>query len=244
MQKKRWLGIFVLALLLIVVSVQFVEMVSADPVTEWIGSKLGSWEEGKGFGDGFARVLFGIVIAVLVYSVADRLPGLNKKELSWARWVIAGVVAYFGTAYLIRGELLALIAGYSALGFTLAFIVPFLVLIFFSYDIAMSSGIVNLWVKKLLIRTIWFLFLVFALYRLVIIRTASTLIPDWLVIGLWLAVAGALFVMIFTGWMIKKLWKGKKEMTLAEMHNNTDLIKAYEESQKERAQSLGSQSST
>ncbi len=242
MQKKRLLGLFLLSLVFLATIVQFVHFASAqqsqqpDPFSEvwnsYIKPSLTTWGTGNGLGDGFTRFLFGVIIGLLVYGIADRIPGMDKKELIWARGVIAIIIGFFGTSYISSGELKTLLVSYSALGFTLGFILPFLILVFFSYDIALSTNIKNVWVKRALIRVTWGVFGVFTIYKIIGLATPSTTLDSPIFKGiLYVAFMIILGVFIFTNYLMRVLGEGEKLETLHQMANTVELSARFQQSE-------------
>ncbi len=211
MQKKKLIGLFIVGLLFSISLISFIEIVSAQGfLDDPFGTIQRAFSSGEGFGDGFSRFLFAVIIAVLVYAVTDKIPGMNKQELNWARWVIAIIVAYFGSIYLNSTELLVLISTYSALGFTLGAILPFLILIFFSYDLYDSPNIRNEWVRLWLLRGVWIIFGVFLFIRIIGLSGAGGAV-SWIRPGYWFLLGCALFVIIFAKAIGKRIRKGKRE---------------------------------
>ena len=221
MQKKRLLSFLILGLLASVIVVQFVGVVSADDVTDWIKNNLitplGS---GSGYGEGFSRFLFGVVIALLVYAVTDKLPGMKEEKLTWARWVIAGIIAYFGTVFLSGTELLVLISSYSALGFTLGIILPFSILIFFSYDLWESPNIKNVWIKVMLMRVIWAVFTGFLVVRII---TGGPVVSKTAIYAMWAMVVFSIVIFVFTKYIGLKIIKEKDVTTILEAGRTSKL---------------------
>lgn len=248
MQKRRLLSLLILGLLVSVVSVQFVGVVSGQglddvgppapsaeqiPFIKSISESYTKWATGNGVDDTLSRFLFALVIGLLVYTVADRIPGLKDEGLGWARFVISAIFAFFGTAYLTSREISTLLVSYSGVGFALGFILPFLVLVFFSYDIATSQDIRNTWVKKSLIRIIWAVFAIYDFSRILTLNPGiaknielNGVAPIWAQYLLWGAFIIAVIIIIFTNVVISKLAKGETLNTIQSLRNEAMIVRA------------------
>jgi len=234
MQKKRWLGIFVLALLLIVVSVQFVDMVSADPVTEWISQNIiRPWLSGGGVQDDVARILFGIIIGLLVYSVLDRVPPLSGERKGLIRFIVAIIVAFLSTAYLSASDLSVFLLSYSGLGFALGTILPFLVLTIFSYDIINDKTITNALVQRALVTVLWAAYGLWMVYRLLVDNGVSS---TYATPAMYIIIFLCFVVVLGAGTIIKYLRKGKVEANIQRFDETQREATAVEQSRARSAE--------
>jgi hypothetical protein len=216
MKKRGVLGLFVLGLFAIFLMSNFVS--AADPISEFFSSVFGpifeSWSTGEGAGEGFARFLFGVIIALLVYIVLDSIPGLGDEKFGWARVVLAVIVAYFGTAYLKGAELQSLLLSYSGLGFALGTIFPFLILVMFSYKMIVNNKLIdNDWVKRMLLYVLWGAFLVFIVIRLwdVSGTTGEGAASGAIILAHWIMILGIVAGGIFMGAIIEKVHKSETD---------------------------------
>lgn len=144
---------------------------SLDPISEFFNRLFAGWSEGTGVSQTVAKLFIAIIIGILVYGVADRLPGLddsNGHNRAVLRWIISIIVAFLGTAYLSGTELMLIISQYNALGFALGAALPWFILSFFTYDILSQSGSAKRHVipPKLIASLLWVFFVGFMIYRI------------------------------------------------------------------------------
>ena len=174
MQKKRAFAFFVLGLLSLMFLVQFVEVVSAqtqgpdafrDFFRDGWDDIIQSFQTGNGISEQLARIIYFVIVALLVYSVSDRIPGMSGQNKGWVRTIISGIIAFLSVAYLTTADIYALLLSYSALGFALGTIIPFFILLIFSYDTLANSKISNKFIQTLLIWVIWGSFGGWTFYR-------------------------------------------------------------------------------
>jgi ABC-type multidrug transport system fused ATPase/permease subunit len=107
---------------------------AANPIADWFTS----WEEGEQFSANIAKYLLWALVAMLVYGVSDKFPGLEGKE--YVKWPFAIIVGFLSMAYITPAEVIAMMGAYSGLGFALSIAVPLLILVFFTADLATKEG--------------------------------------------------------------------------------------------------------
>ncbi|MBM3206963.1 MAG: hypothetical protein FJZ43_05075, partial [Candidatus Staskawiczbacteria bacterium] len=189
-------SLFFASFLLLIASFTVLDLVSAQ--TTFFKDIATQWETGS-LDDNTIRFLFAFIVLMLVVTVVGRLPGLNGEGKSWLRWVMAVVVTLLATAYLKIEEIRVALFSYSTLGFVLGGAVPFLLLIFFSYDLLnqRKSGITNKWVAKLFVYILWIGFAFFMLYRIINLSGVSGAIPDSLKYAHYILFLLAIFILLF-----------------------------------------------
>ncbi len=204
MQKKSVYGLLLLALLFSTLVISSIEFVSAQSVVpDFFKDIWAQWSQGAGISENYARVMFLIIIGLLIYSVTDKIPGLAGEDKGWMRWVLAGVIAFLSTAYFTQAEIYALLISYSALGITLGMILPFLILVFFSYDImANTNNIRNAWVRNSLVVMLWIVFGVYVVIRL--FNTSGAAISD---LGKY---TGYIILLLIIGFLIGHRWVARR----------------------------------
>jgi hypothetical protein len=212
------IGFVSFSLVLMLVATVSAQTFFKDIITEWESGDLS---------DMTVRVLFAFIVLMLVMTVVDRLPGLDGEGKSWLRWTMGIVVALLATAYLQIDELKATLFGYSALGFTMAIAVPFLILLFFTYDLLNSakSGIENAFTRRLFAYIIWVGFAGFILYRIIKFSGGSVSVPEPLKYAHYILFLVALFILLFMKTFVKKIVRSdfeKNRNTLAQIYRASE----------------------
>jgi len=164
MKKGSVMGLFVLALLM---TVSFVGTASAqslggqifDPVKDMFAS----WTEGD-LSVNLAKYVLLLVLTLFIFTILDFVPfvkegGSGKKFI---RFVLALAIGFLSMAYLTPSDVYTALAAYSALGVVFSAVVPFLILAFFSMEVAKSGG-----AGRILSKGIWIAFGVFLIYKII-----------------------------------------------------------------------------
>mgnify|MGYP001562207130 CR=1 FL=1 len=160
MIKKR--GILLLFFGLIFLSMFLGIVSAADPIFDPIKQMFTDWGEGK-LSINLAKYLLAVLVGLIIYSVLDFFPPLKGTEKGFLRGSIAAIVAFLGIAYLNPGEIYAILASYSALGFVLSAVFPFVILVFFSVQVHKDGGAGG----RVLAKLTWFGFLAFLVYKII-----------------------------------------------------------------------------
>jgi MFS family permease len=119
------------------------------------------WEEGQ-LSQNIAKYLFMALLTLLIYAISKHFPFLEKTE-----WYINGaislVIAFLATAYLTPEEIYVMLTAYGAMGMIMGAIIPFIVITFFSIELAKKASFGG----TLIQRIIWLGFGVFLIYKLI-----------------------------------------------------------------------------
>ena len=202
-------------------------LVSAqDPITAFFKDVWDTWNKGNQVSTGFIKILYTVLIALLVYAVSDNLPGLKGKN--GLMWGVSIIVAFLSTYLFTQGDLYALLLSYSGLGFALGTIVPFLILVFFTYDLAISTSIKNIFVKVWLIRVLWISFGGFVFYKMWDIRASGAIVLSWHNPVLYLMFGVTIIAIIFAGYIIHLLNRGEIEGIIQGADRSSQLAAARE----------------
>ncbi len=129
MKKNLVLGFF--SLFIFVVAINFVS--AANP----IGDLFASWDDGN-FSANIAKYLLWALVSMLVYGVSDKFPGLKGRDLIKVPFAL--IVGFLSMAYITPVEVYSMMTAYSAMGFVLSSVIPFLILAFFTFDLAGKEG--------------------------------------------------------------------------------------------------------
>jgi hypothetical protein len=211
---KRFGSLLLISLML---SVFLVGVVSAQSAGDNFFKQVIDGFKTGDVSDYVLRIFILVIIIILVLSVSDRIPGLGEDSKAWLRFVIAVVVGILASAFFTVGELKVIIAGYSALAFVLAIGLPFLILVFFTYDLLDGkTGIRKMWARKFFMYLLWGGFGLFLIYRIFTFSTGgagSVSIPDYVKYLHYIMLGLVIVGMLVAGWLFKKFAKAKFQET-------------------------------
>jgi len=147
---------------------------------------------------GFGKFLMFILVALIVYGIAEFLPFLGSKPL--LNGAISIVIGLLSTVYLSKEEVLTSILAYSALGVTLTLIIPFCIIAIISMQ-AHAKG------HYFLGKFLWVAFFIIATTRFLFVEQADIgAFGEWTYIVL----AIAAIIMFFWGdWIFMQIMKAK-----------------------------------
>ena len=128
-KKNLVLGFF--SLFIFVFAINFVA--AANPTADWFSS----WDDGN-FSANIAKYLFWALVSMLIYGVSDKFPGLKGKEFIKVPFSL--IVGFLSMAYITPDEVYSIMTSYSAMGFVMSSVVPFLILMFFTLDLSGKEG--------------------------------------------------------------------------------------------------------
>lgn len=173
MQNKRVLTIFVLGLFASLFLVQFASLVAAQtPTTQPASSAsnffdpvkdmFAKWQQGQ-LSVNIAKYLLWVLVALFVYSILDFLPFMKGRDKAWIRATVSVVIGFLGIAFLNSSDVYTILASYSALGFVLGAVAPFLILLFGSIEVDRHGGIAG----KVFVKIVWVAYIIFLVSKLI-----------------------------------------------------------------------------
>lgn len=130
-----------------------------DPIKELFSN----WENGK-TSENVAKYLLWVIVGLFVYSILDYIPFTKGKGRGWIRAVLAIVIGFLSIAFLSRYDVYTILASYSALGFVLSAIVPFMILLFGSIEVHRTGGAAG----KIGVKIVWFAFIIWLIVKLLV----------------------------------------------------------------------------
>jgi len=170
---KKILAVTVLGLFVFVLALQFVS--AANPIRDMFAN----WQSGENFSANIAKYLLWALVAMLIYGVSDKFPGLDGKE--YIKVPFSLIIGFLSMAYLTPKDVISLMTSYSALGFTLGAIIPFLILTFFTFDLASKEGNASEKVMYSMIATVmWAAFSVFLVYKAIYVPEGGSKFLVWI----------------------------------------------------------------
>ena len=156
------LGVIILSTLPTFVSAQ-VEWTSK--ISQGFSSFFTSWTEGQ-IGANVAKIFFFVIISLLIMlALGSLFSGWNQTVVL----IISALVGFLATAYITPAEVYSLLTSYTALGLTIATLIPILVLVGLTYRAA-TSGIASL---ILLQKFAWLLFGAYLGYKIITLFIAG-----------------------------------------------------------------------
>ncbi|MDP2628628.1 MAG: hypothetical protein Q8P15_01890 [Nanoarchaeota archaeon] len=164
--------------------------VTGHATSSFVSDFFTSWSEGS-LDLNVAKYLFWIIITFIIFSALNiaKIPSQTALQ-----WLIAIPISFLATAYLAPSEVFAVLTTYSALGLTLAVIVPFIVMILISAMLLSNTKVQQMTVGKIMFEVmLWLFFAGFLIYKLIagyqnIDRSNGVLITIWVVLGLSVAI--------------------------------------------------------
>jgi len=157
MRNRKVISLAFLVMLMAVV------IVSAEPIFEEAKQLfVTDWIAGD-FDIGVAKYLFFFLLTILIYSIVGFIPFIKVLH-GGAKFLLSAIVAFLGTAYLTTSDLYTILTNYEALGIVLGAGLPFIILLFFSIEVAKEGKAGG----RLASKVMWFAFIVFILYKVII----------------------------------------------------------------------------
>ncbi|MBS3080280.1 hypothetical protein J4221_02315 [Candidatus Pacearchaeota archaeon] len=120
-----------------------------DPIRDLFAN----WEEGN-LSINIAKYLFLLLITLFVWSILDFGGIIPSKTVTW---IISFMIAFLSIAYVAPQQIWILLTGFDALGLTLIFFVPLIVLGLFTLRVAAVGGARGVLAQRL----IWFVYFLF-----------------------------------------------------------------------------------
>jgi Flp pilus assembly pilin Flp len=139
-------------------------------------------------------ILFGVLVFLIVFAVASNLPFL-KSGKEWVKVGVAIVVALLAGVFMPKEIYLPLVNQYSALGITISFVLPF-ILIFYFIKEAMPRNL-------LLQRLVWIIYTIFLILSYIGNYQDLGKTANWIYIGMCIA-SGVMI--LWGGKILEKLW--------------------------------------
>lgn len=148
-----FVGIFIT---LSLVNAQTPKEVIFDPIIHLFTD----WEAGN-FGPNIAKYLFFILISLFVWSLIDFSDLIPSRIVTWTA---SAIIGFLSVAYIAPQQIWVLLTSYNALGLTLIFFVPLIILALFTLRVASSGGAKSI-LFQWLIWIIYFGFLIGSFVR-------------------------------------------------------------------------------
>lgn len=158
-------------------------VVATDPIIEGVSGGVTSlkenslrgfldewfltWLGGKG-SESVAKVLFAIIILIIVYTVADKLPFL-KETGRIIKFIFSFIVTALATLYLLPQDVALMLMSFTSMGLALGALIPFIILAYFTYSLAQddSVGAGGRLGNQILCWILWGFFVASMIYRIV-----------------------------------------------------------------------------
>lgn len=177
MEKKgvKFLSILLLSLFIASIFLSSLSFVSAqsnsnNQIKQFIDSAAGNfgsvftqWSTGEGVRANVAKIFLLVMIWLIVFLIMNSVFGTYSPVIMN---LLSFIVAFLATAYITPAEFFGILQSYSALGLTIASLVPFAILLTLTYRAASADrGQVQLILLQLLA---WVFFVVYLFYKVVL----------------------------------------------------------------------------
>jgi len=137
---------------------------SGMSTTSFIADFFTNWSQGN-LDVNIAKYLFFFMLAALIWSV---LSFAKFPPNAFFQAVIAIPVAFLATAFITPAEIFTILQGYTTLGIVLTFIIPFIVMLFFSAMLTSNEKIREMSIPKIMLEFFLWLFFVAVLgYKMI-----------------------------------------------------------------------------
>jgi len=154
-----------------------------------------------------AKYLFFFMLTMLIFSVLNFAKFPPKIAL---QFLIALPVGFLATAYITPDEIFTILTSYSALGIVLSFLLPFIIMLFFSAMLVSNEKIKHMSMPKIMLEVfLWFFFVIVMGYKLImgVVRGEALLglnLPLIIMIGIFfISCLILIFNKTFRNWMWK-----------------------------------------
>ena len=177
-------------------------------ITDPVVGMFNDWSAGNGYSFGVAKLFVLVIVWILLAGVLGKFPGLSGDERGKGlmRFFLSFAIAFLATAYFTETELAIIISSYSAMGFVLGGIVPFLIMVFFTSSVIGSIGRGGSKTQKTwVLRGLWAVFGGFFLYKVLSVGGASA--SDFIVYGHWIFVGLSVLVIFMLPFLVRKAVK-------------------------------------
>jgi len=194
---KKILAFSILAMFIVIFISGVVSAAEPTDILNPIGNWFTSWEEGENFSANIAKYLFWALVSIVIYSVSSKIPGLETifKGSKWLGWVFSIIIGFLSMAYITPDEVFAMMGSYSALGFVIGGALPFIILIFFTINLASESSNTNAAKRlstRLLAMGMWTIFTVFLFTRAIGSPDQGNPLLEWILVTLSVAITIAM----------------------------------------------------
>ncbi|OGJ19046.1 hypothetical protein A3K73_04475 [Candidatus Pacearchaeota archaeon RBG_13_36_9] len=208
MKKESWkiLGLVLIGIIFISLVANFVAAQVLNSTFDPVRNMFAKWGADGDISQNVAKYLFIILVTLLIWSIIDMI-GLVKSNP--IKWIMSAIIGFLAVGYLTPNEIWVTLSSYSALGMTLLFMLPFVILLFFTIRITAEGGAQGYFFGLLM----WIAYLLFLAYRLImgmVFGLLDTKNPStWISVTVWiLALLVVIFYKTFTKWVGKEVVEG------------------------------------
>jgi hypothetical protein len=183
-----------------------------------------SWDKGTNFSPTLTKILLWALVTMVIYAVTKMIPGIGQtfKDHDGLTITFSVIVGFLSMAYITPQNLIILMAEYSALGFTIGALIPFLILAGVTISIASESKDAPSFVGSQYLATLgWLIFTVYLIYRLVLEFSTRTDFSGWdFIFALFISVASVIITLKIAYIMQKIKEKADKAMEFIASENS------------------------
>lgn len=221
---KKFLALGVLGMFMFIFAMQLVMAADTplNPIRDWFAE----WEEGTNFSANIAKYLFWALVSMAVFSIGSKIPifsGLFDSGKVWLGALFSITVGFLSMAYITPDEVYAMMTSYSALGFVIGGVIPFIVLITFTFTLATEGieGSKQRLTNQVVAWIMWLAFVGFMVYKIIVTPEDPSAAAGISLLH-WAALAVGVGMLIFLGAIFKRFGK---MATKAEIDEYTTMSK-------------------
>jgi hypothetical protein len=139
-------------------------LVSANVASDFMSTTFNSWMGGQ-LEPWIGKILFALLVGTIIYAIAGIMPFFSKSAGTRTVFTIAATV--LATAFLTPADVTATLLSWTALGITMGTILPFIVLSYFTFELAKTEGSASQKLfNKLLGYLVWIMYLAAMIYKI------------------------------------------------------------------------------
>lgn len=230
LNKRKIFFISLLSIFLITFAVQIIAaaMTPQEIVIDPIKAMFTNWTSGQ-LSINLAKYLFLILMTLLVWSVLDMLGFIQSQAVKWAASL---VIAFLSVSYLTPTDVWLLLTNYEALGLTLLFVLPLIILFLFTFRIVVVGGAWGVVIQW----GMWLMYFLFLIYEYVNGYTTGRIKTNEPTSWLFIVVLVIVGVMVFLNRSITYMMS--KSFIKAEVSTARNVVKKAAKMTKIRAEEM------
>ncbi|MBD3252434.1 hypothetical protein GF386_01755 [Candidatus Pacearchaeota archaeon] len=207
-----------------------------DPIKDWFLF----WQEGE-ISTGVAKWVLFFILILVIHAISSTIPGLDKMfepDNEWMGWAFSVLVAFLALAYITPDEIYAIMISYSALGFTLGILIPFIILL--GWTITMSIRTKHRVANRILAWVIWTVWTLFVIYKIIDSITGGELGSQTAVVGL--IIIGAISIVMQLGglhWIFRRAGKIARTAAIEAFKEKREAASAAENAEAKAVEEAG-----
>lgn len=141
------------------------------------------------------EILFGLLIFLIIFAIIEKMPLFGGS--SWIKVTISIVLAFLAGGFIDTSVLLPILNQYTALGITISFLLPFVLIFYFLKEIAPQN--------RLLQKTVWIVYAI-VIFLNAFVNWDRLENPTITKAMYWLVIMAAVVMAFMSAWIMNKLF--------------------------------------